>query len=96
LLQNNFILIALTTCSSPDGREGTCLAELTIPSLWWPSVTSSAGFGPDASKATAKQPKVTVKVSYSVFETKGQNCLSEQGEEGPDGLSWVVRLLKLF
>lgn len=64
--------------SSPDGREGTCLGELTVPALWWPSMTHSVGS--DLTKTASKQPKVNVKVAYSVFETKGHNCQSEQGK----------------
>jgi hypothetical protein len=63
--------------SSPDGREGTCLGQLTLPALWWPSMTHSGAVGTDLTKA--KQPKVNIKVSYSAYETKGQNCLGEQG-----------------
>ena len=35
--------------------------------------------GADVTKTTSKQPKVNVKVSFSVYETKGLNCDSEPG-----------------
>jgi hypothetical protein len=40
-------------------------------------MTHSGAVGTDLTKA--KQPKVIIKVSYSAYETKGQNCLGEQG-----------------
>lgn len=63
-----------TTCS-PDGREGTCLGQLTLPSSWWPSLAQTSST--DA-KSTVKQPKVNVKASYSVHETRGPSCKVHQ------------------
>ena len=41
-------------CSPEDG---TCLAQVTIPSLWWPSLTGQTG---------RKIPKIMASVYYSV------------------------------
>lgn len=50
-----------TTCE-PNGKDGTCLGSLVIPSGWWPSLTSANG------KST-KHPKIVTTVSYFVFES---------------------------
>ena len=76
-----------TIFSSPDGREGTCLSQLTLPALWWPSMTSISGS--DLNKSTSKQPKVNIKVSYSVFETKGKTCIGDQGKH-------IIKILQGF
>ena len=76
------------TCTS-NGRDGTCLGHITLPASWWPSLvglTESSKGGPSktsSSKASLKQPKVNVRVSYLVYETRGQTC---KGSEGNDFL----------
>lgn len=55
---------------SPSGTEGTCLGEVTLPSSWWPSLT---GMVSDEG-GKAKQPKLSVKVTYTVFEAQMRGC----------------------
>ena len=42
----------------PSSQPGTCLAQLTLPSQWWPSITQET--------AARKQPKILSQVFYSV------------------------------
>ena len=76
------------TCTS-NGRDGTCLGQITLPASWWPSLVgisegSKGGSSKtSSSKASLKQPKVNVRVSYLVYETRGQTC---KGSEGNDFL----------
>ncbi|XP_033220713.1 transmembrane protein 132E [Belonocnema kinseyi] len=57
----------LTAACSPDGEDGVCLAQITIPANWWPPLPP-----PDAS-GRIKVPKTlprTVQLSYSVLEPR--------------------------
>ncbi|KAL4714013.1 hypothetical protein ACJJTC_008367 [Scirpophaga incertulas] len=46
----------LTATCGPEGEEGACLAELTIPAAWWPA------------DGKGKRPPRTVKLAYSAAE----------------------------
>ena len=63
---------------SPDPRDGTCLGQTALPSSWWPSIIAVE----DSKKS--KQPKISVKVTYSVFEIK-RDSLCDDIEEGNSG-----------
>ncbi len=69
-------------------KDGTCLAQLTLPSGWWPAFTRQNKGQSDREKdetffTLVKQPKVLVDVKYSVFEMKaGSPCNSEPNEKG--------------
>ncbi|XP_017893441.1 transmembrane protein 132E isoform X2 [Ceratina calcarata] len=55
----------LTAACSPDGENGVCLAQITIPADWWPPLPP-----PDASgrvKVAKSLPRL-VQVAYSVLE----------------------------
>uniref|UniRef100_A0A8D8RU56 Transmembrane protein 132C n=1 Tax=Cacopsylla melanoneura TaxID=428564 RepID=A0A8D8RU56_9HEMI len=54
----------LTTSCSPDNEDGVCLAQITIPSFWWTPLPNLPW------KKHVKYPTRSVKVSYSVLETK--------------------------
>lgn len=57
----------LTAACSPDGEDGVCLAQITIPADWWPSLPP-----PDSSghiKLTKTPPRL-VQVAYSVLEPR--------------------------
>lgn len=59
--------VPLTAACSPDGEDGVCLAQITIPANWWPPLPP-----PDAS-GRIKVPKTlprTVQLSYSVLEPR--------------------------
>ena len=72
------------TCSS-NGRDGTCLGQITLPASWWPPLVgrtenwknqnSESSFD----KSAPKQPKVNVKVSYLVYETEEESCKGSEG-----------------
>lgn len=52
---------ALTAACSPDGEDGVCLAELTVPASWWAPLPL-----PDADGRPGKPvktPQRTVKVT---------------------------------
>ena len=69
------------TCSS-NGKDGTCLGQITLPASWWPPLigridkTSESSF----SKPAPKQPKVNIKVSYLVYETEEDSCKENEGK----------------
>ena len=44
-------------CEAAASQPGTCLAQLTLPSHWWPPITQETG---------RKQPKIVSQVFYSV------------------------------
>ena len=58
-----FILLILSwcvgVCSAGHGDTGTCLAQLTLPSHWWPPL-ASPGLAP------AKTPRLLASLYYSV------------------------------
>lgn len=57
----------LTATCSPDGEDGVCLAQITIPADWWAPLPA-----PDASGRVkiAKTPPRLVQVAYSVLEPR--------------------------
>uniref|UniRef100_A0A1B6D587 Transmembrane protein 132E n=2 Tax=Clastoptera arizonana TaxID=38151 RepID=A0A1B6D587_9HEMI len=61
----------LSSTCSPDGEDGVCLAEITIPASWWaplpvPDHTGRPG-------KPVKTPQRLVKVSYSVLEPRNSD-----------------------
>lgn len=55
----------------PEGEDGVCVAEVVIPSSWWPALPP-----PDKDGKSGTAPKVPqrlVQVSYSVFEPPSKN-----------------------
>lgn len=57
----------LSAACSPDGEDGVCLAQITIPADWWPPLPP-----PDASgrvKITKTPPRM-LQVAYSVLEPR--------------------------
>ncbi|XP_021693805.1 transmembrane protein 132B isoform X1 [Aedes aegypti] len=50
----------------PEGEDGVCVAEVVIPSNWWPPLPPPEKDGRPA--AIQKTPQRLVQVSYSVFE----------------------------
>ncbi|XP_054271015.1 transmembrane protein 132E [Macrosteles quadrilineatus] len=59
---------ALTAACSPDGEDGVCLTEITIPPSWWPPLPLPDVDGRPGKPV--KTPQRTVKVSYSVLEPR--------------------------
>ncbi|XP_061712133.1 transmembrane protein 132E isoform X1 [Cydia pomonella] len=55
---------SLTATCGPEGEEGACLAELTIPASWWPA------------DGKGKRPPRTVRLAYSAAEASN----GESGE----------------
>lgn len=56
----------------PEGEDGVCVAEVIIPSNWWPPLpapANSIGYG----SSPLKTPQRVVQVSYSVFEPPMKN-----------------------
>lgn len=55
----------------PEGEDGVCVAEVIIPSNWWPPLPAPVrnGYGQN----TAKTPQRIVQVAYSVFEPPMKN-----------------------
>lgn len=55
----------------PEGEDGVCVAEVVVPSNWWPAMAP-----PDRDGQTPlpqKTPQRFVQVSYSVFEPPAKN-----------------------
>lgn len=68
----------LNAACSPDGEDGVCLAQVTIPSSWWPPLPSPDKNGRQGKMV--KTPPRQVQVSYSVQEPKpedGENCIPQ-------------------
>lgn len=59
----------LSSACSPDGEDGICLVQLTIPSSWWPPLPP-----PDKPTKVTKTPQRLVQVAYSVLEPRGEKC----------------------
>ena len=78
--------IRSATCSS-NGRDGTCLGQITLPASWWPPLIGRADNWKDTSsessfsKPVPKQPKINVKVTYLVYETKEESCKGNEGNK---------------
>ncbi|KAJ9590653.1 hypothetical protein L9F63_016324 [Diploptera punctata] len=67
---------ALTAACSPDGEDGVCLAQVTIPANWWaplppPDITGRVN-------KPVKTPQRLVQVAYSVLEPR----TSSDGDDG--------------
>ncbi|XP_025833785.1 transmembrane protein 132E isoform X2 [Agrilus planipennis] len=56
----------LSATCSPDGEDGVCLAQITVPSSWWPSLPPPDKDGRPGK--VAKSPPRVVQVAYSVLE----------------------------
>lgn len=73
----------LTAACSPDGEDGVCLAQITIPADWWAPLPP-----PDASGRVkiAKTPPRLVTVAYSVLEPRtiamAEDGLAADGTSG--------------
>ncbi|XP_054726955.1 transmembrane protein 132C isoform X3 [Anastrepha obliqua] len=53
----------------PDGEDNVCVAEVIIPSIWWPGYQSIRG----SSNTSQKFPHRVIQASYSVFEPSPRN-----------------------
>ncbi|KAJ8975396.1 hypothetical protein NQ317_008611, partial [Molorchus minor] len=65
----------LHAACSPDGEDGVCLAQITVPSSWWPPLPSPDKDG-SPGKLTKTPPRL-VQVAYSVLEPwpdEGEGC----------------------
>ncbi|XP_044755298.1 transmembrane protein 132E [Coccinella septempunctata] len=69
---------SLHAACSPDGEDGVCLAQITVPFSYWPNLPSPDKNGRPG-KATKTPPRV-LQVSYSVLETRPD----EQGSCHPE------------
>ena len=56
----------VSSSCSPDARDSTCLAELTLPIQWWPEGPSVNEENPSAPIKPTKIP-IQVKLSYVNF-----------------------------
>ncbi|RZF42919.1 hypothetical protein LSTR_LSTR003635, partial [Laodelphax striatellus] len=59
---------SLSASCSPDGEDGVCLAEVVLPAGWWVPL-------PPPDEKPVKTPPRYAKVSYSVVEPRGSECL---------------------
>ncbi|XP_016844995.1 transmembrane protein 132E isoform X2 [Nasonia vitripennis] len=68
----------LTAACSPDGQDGVCLAQITIPASWWPALPP-----PDTGrvKPVKTLPRV-VQLAYSVLEPRSADESGASGLEG--------------
>lgn len=55
----------------PEGEDGVCVAEVVIPSNWWPPMPPPDKDG--QSSTPQKTPQRFVQVAYSVFEPPAKN-----------------------
>ncbi|XP_069704788.1 transmembrane protein 132E [Periplaneta americana] len=58
---------ALTAACSPDGEDGVCLAQVTIPATWWAPLPPPDNTG---RAKPVKTPQRLVQVAYSVLEPR--------------------------
>ena len=58
----------LTAACSPDGQDGVCLAQITIPASWWPPLP------PPDSAGRVKPVKVSVYIEMGIFESGLGDC----------------------
>lgn len=58
---------SLHAACSPDGEDGVCLAQITIPASWWPPIPF-----PEKGKVS-KTPQRLVQVAYSVMEPRPED-----------------------
>ncbi|XP_063974726.1 transmembrane protein 132E [Diachasmimorpha longicaudata] len=73
----------LSAACSPDGEDGVCLAQITIPADWWPPLPA-----PDASgrvKITKTPPRL-LQVAYSVLEPR-TIAVADEGSDTLGGTS---------
>lgn len=56
----------LTAACSPDGEDGVCLAQITIPASWWAPLPPPDNSG--KTQKLIKTPQRFVHVAYSVLE----------------------------
>ncbi|CAG7829002.1 unnamed protein product [Allacma fusca] len=61
----------VTSSCSPDARDSTCLAELTLPIHWWPEAPTP---NEDNSNVPIKPTKIPIQVSYAVYEPENGHC----------------------
>lgn len=59
---------SLHAACSPDGEDGVCLAQITIPSAWWPPLPTPEKDGRPGKMV--KTPQRLVKIAYSVMEPR--------------------------
>ncbi|OXA52948.1 hypothetical protein Fcan01_12010 [Folsomia candida] len=67
----------VTSSCTPDSRDSTCLAELTLPIHWWPEVNNNNNNFEDNSGYSSpplKPTKIHVQVSYAVYEPENGHC----------------------
>lgn len=55
----------------PEGEDGVCVAEVIIPSNWWPPLPPPEKDGRGVNPP--KVPQRLVQISYSVFEPPARN-----------------------
>uniref|UniRef100_A0ABD2W4F5 Transmembrane protein 132C n=1 Tax=Trichogramma kaykai TaxID=54128 RepID=A0ABD2W4F5_9HYME len=65
---SDFVSGPLTAACTPDGQDGVCLAQITIPASWWPPLPPPDSAG--RVKLVKTLPR-TVQLSYSVLEPRG-------------------------
>ncbi|KAK4874990.1 hypothetical protein RN001_011412 [Aquatica leii] len=58
----------LSAACSPDGEDGVCLAQITVPSSWWPPLPPPDKDGRPGK--TVKTPPRLVQVAYSILEPR--------------------------
>lgn len=68
----------LTTSCSPSLDDGQCLAEVTIPTRWWPPLPNLDQIKP------SKSPRRVAQVSYYVLEPKSDHSSQEDAASGAD------------
>lgn len=80
--RGGYLSSTLTATCSPDGENGVCLAEITIPADWWAPLPP-----PDASgriKITKSLPQL-IQVAYSVLEPRTAEEGTAEGGSIADG-----------
>jgi transmembrane protein 132 len=55
----------------PEGEDGVCVAEVVVPSSWWPAMPAPERDGQPS--VPVKTPQRFVQVAYSVFEPPAKN-----------------------
>lgn len=66
----------LSAACSPEGEDGVCLAQITIPANWWPELPPPDKNGRPGKPV--KTPPRLVQVAYSVLEPRpvdGEGCV---------------------
>jgi len=86
---SNATSIREASCVPGEAPSGTCMAQIVLPSDWWPplaggltrEVSANEILSDVSSLPPPKHPKVAVSVSYEAYESVRGHCDSSATEQ---------------